>query len=396
MRIGVIGAGIVGLATAREILRRYQNFSLIIFDKESGPGRHQSTHNSGVLHAGVYYRPGSLKARLSVEGIRRMTAFCREKQIAHEICGKIIVATNNQELGRLHELKDRGIQNGLMGLRWLKTDELHEFEPHAAGIAGLHVPEEGIVDYGAVCRCLLDDIQASGGTFINNAKVIKIVRLQNEWRLSTTAGSYVMDYLVNCAGLFCDMVAELAGVPRDMKIVPFRGEYHQLIPKAQNLVRNLIYPVPDPAFPFLGVHFTRLIHGGIEAGPNAVLALAREGYSKSAISLQDMMDTLLFPGLWRFLLRYPSMCWEEIIRSFNKKLFAKALQKLIPEITENDLAPGGTGVRAQAMLSNGTLVQDFCLVQKSHAMHVLNAPSPAATASLAIADHVVNQIALAV
>ncbi len=394
MRIGVIGAGIVGLATAREILRRHQEFSLTIFDKESGPGQHQSTHNSGVLHAGVYYKPGSLKAQLSVKGIRRMTSFCREKQIAHEVCGKIIVATNEAEVQRLRELKERGIRNGLTGLRWLNAGELHELEPHAAGLAGLHVPEEGIVDYKAVCCCLLEDVCSAGGKFMNRAKVLGMTRRGNEWRVSTTAGIHAMDYIVNCAGLFCDLIAELAGVPREMKIVPFRGEYYQLTPKAQNLVRNLIYPVPDPSFPFLGVHFTRLIHGGVEAGPNAVLAFAREGYSKSTISLRDMMDSLLFPGLWKFLLRYPSMCWEEMIRSFNKQLFAQALRKLVPEISENDLVPGSAGVRAQAMLGNGTLVQDFWLVQRPGAMHVLNAPSPAATASLAIAEYVVNRMTL--
>ncbi len=391
MKIGIIGAGIIGLATARAILQRYWKMQVILFDKEGGPGQHQSSRNSGVLHAGVYYKPGSLKAELAVMGIRRMTAFCLEKQIPHEICGKVIVATNAAEVSRLRNLKDNGTQNGLAGLRWLSSKELKELEPHAAGLAGLHVPEEGIVDYKSVCDHLLKEILIAGGKFINHARVIGMSYLRNEWRISTTAGIHSANYIINCAGLFCDIVAELAGIPRRVKIIPFRGEYYQLTAEGQRLIRNLIYPVPDPNFPFLGVHFTRLIHGGIEAGPNAVLAFAREGYHKTTISLKDMVDALTFPGLWKFLQRYPGLCWKETAQSFSKKIFARTLQQLVPELKVQHLIPGGSGVRAQAMLSDGTLVQDFWLVQKQAAIHLLNAPSPAATASLAIADHILNR-----
>ena len=390
----VVGGGIVGLAVAREVLRRKPGVMVRVLEKEDGPGRHQSSHNSGVLHCGLYYKPGSLKARLAVRGIGLMTDFCREHGVAHEICGKVVVATSEQEVGRLHELESRGIENGLKGLEWLDGSALREVEPHAAGRAALRVPQEGIVDYRGVCEALVRDIERLGGVFQANARVAAIHDNLGGWVLETSGGEFSSRYLVNCAGLFSDRIAKLAGLENRVRIIPFRGEYFQLVPEAQGLVRNLIYPVPDPAFPFLGVHFTRLIHGGIEAGPNAVLALAREGYKKSTIHPREAAEILSFPGVWNFLRRYPSMVWDEGLRSLSKKLFAESLQKLVPEIREEHLAPGGAGVRAQAMSPDGTLLQDFHLIQKPRSLHVINAPSPAATASLAIAEEVVDRISL--
>jgi L-2-hydroxyglutarate oxidase len=390
----VIGGGIVGLAVARELLLKKPGASVCVLEKENAPGRHQSTHNSGVLHCGLYYRPGSLKARLAVCGIRLMTDFCREHSVAHEICGKVVVATTEAEVERLRDLEIRGQQNGLEGLQWLDAAQLREIEPHAAGLAALRVPQEGIVDYQAVCDALVREIERLGGTFQKNARVTAIHDNLGGWVLETPAGEFEARYLINCAGLFSDRIASLAGTKNDIRIVPFRGEYFELAPEARHLVRHLIYPVPDPAFPFLGVHFTRLIHGGIEAGPNAVLALAREGYSKADIHLRETAEILAFPGLWNFLRRYPSMVWDEGRRSLSKTLFAQSLQKLVPEIRPEHLAPGGSGVRAQAMSRDGTLLQDFHMVQKPRALHVINAPSPAATASLAIAEEIVGQIGL--
>jgi L-2-hydroxyglutarate oxidase len=390
----VIGGGIVGLATARELLIRQPGASICVLEKESAPGRHQSTHNSGVLHCGLYYKPGSLKARLAVRGIRFMTEFCREHSIAHDICGKVVVATTEAELPRLRDLETRGQQNGLEGLQWLDAAQLREIEPHAAGLAALRVPQEGIVDYQAVCDALVREIERLGGTFQKNARVTAIHDNLGSWVLETPAGEFETRYLINCAGLFSDRIAALAGTKNDIRIVPFRGEYFELTPEARHLVRHLIYPVPDPSFPFLGVHFTRLIHGGIEAGPNAVLALAREGYRKTDIHPREAAEILAFPGLWNFLRRYPSMAWDEGRRSLSRPLFAQALQKLIPEIRAEHLAPGGSGVRAQAMTRDGTLLQDFHMVQKPRALHVINAPSPAATASLAIAEEIVGRIAM--
>lgn len=389
----VIGGGIVGLATARALSANHPGATIIVLEKEDRPGRHQSTHNSGVLHAGLYYKPGSLKARMAVEGIRQMTAYCSEKGIAHEICGKVVVATTEEEVVRLRTLLDRGQANGLQGLAWMTAGQLREREPHAAGLAAVLVPEEGIVDYDAVCMALLADLTAAGVQFQPRARVEHLKTTSDGWVIETSSGAYEAGYLVNCAGLFCDRIAQLAGVPREVRIVPFRGEYYQLAPEARHLVRHLIYPVPDPTFPFLGVHFTRLVHGGIEAGPNAVLAAAREGYKKTDFHAAELMDALSFPGLWNFVKHHPRMCWEEIVRSFSRRLFADSLRKLVPEIAEKHLAPGGAGVRAQAMLKDGTLVQDFWLKSQHRALHVLNAPSPAATASLAIGEELARQIA---
>jgi L-2-hydroxyglutarate oxidase len=388
----IIGGGIVGLAVARELSRRDPGRSIVLLEKEEEVGRHQSTHNSGVLHAGLYYQPGSLKARLAVSGVRMMTEFCRHHGVAHEICGKVVVATSADELPSLERLWDRGQRNGLRGLRRLNSDELREIEPHAAGVAAVQVPEEGIVDYAGVCAALRRELEAAGVDVRTGAKVISIRATADGWAVGTEAGEWEADFLINCAGLFSDRVAELAGIARTVRIVPFRGEYFLLRPEAQRLVRHLIYPVPDARFPFLGVHFTRMIGGGVEAGPNAVLALAREGYSWSDVSPRDLADALTFPGLWRFMVRYPALCSHEIVRSLSRALAVKSLQRLVPEVTAADLTPGGAGVRAQAMHVDGTLIQDFWLEQRPRALHVLNAPSPAATASLAIARELVDRL----
>ena len=391
-RIIVIGGGIVGLATAFKLGRRLPAAQITLLEKEAAVGQHQSGNNSGVLHAGLYYKPGSNKSRLAVAGIQEMVAFCREHEIPHEICGKLVVAVDEAEVARLRALHERGQQNGLQGLRWLNRDQMLEIEPHAGGIAALHVPQEGIVDYPKVCEVLQQKISAQGGRVVTGAKVARLQPQSNGWLVHSAAGDFEADFLVNCAGLHCDRVGELAGEKREVRIVPFRGEYYRIKRERQHLVRNLIYPVPDPQFPFLGVHFTRLIHGGIEAGPNAVLAFAREGYRKTDFNAADLFDALTFPGLWRFLGKHKRMSWEEIKRSFSKKLFCESLQRLVPEICADDLEPGGAGVRAQAMSPDGTLVQDFCFQQSRRALHVLNAPSPAATASLAIGEQIAGMI----
>jgi len=389
LRIVVIGGGIVGLATAFRLGQKFADAQITVLEKESTVGRHQSSHNSGVLHAGTYYKPGSTKARLAVRGIRQMVDFCRRNNIAHEICGKLIVATNDSEVPALHSLFDRGQQNGLRDLRILSPEQMKEIEPHVRGVAAIHVPEEGIVDYPAVCAALSQQIR---GTVCTSARVLRLQQRSTSWVVETTAGAFECDLLINCAGLHCDRVAELAGLPREVRIVPFRGEYYNLKPERQFLVRNLVYPVPDATFPFLGVHFTRMIHGGIEAGPNAVLAFAREGYRKRDINVPDLFDALAFSGFWAFVRKYPRMCFDELRRSFSKQLFCKALQKMVPEITVDDIEPGGAGVRAQALDASGQLIQDFRILRRANSVHVLNAPSPAATASLAIAEEIVESL----
>lgn len=388
----IVGGGLVGLATAYRLLERLPSARVVLLEKESAVGAHQSTHNSGVLHAGLYYAPGSAKAKLAVTGIRQMTKFCRDEDIPHEICGKLVVAVTAEELPRLDELIRRGIANGLQGVRKIDAVEMRKIEPHVNGLAAAHVPEEGIVDYRQVCDRLALRIQERGGCIATGAKVTRLERNAGGWVATTSTAEFNAGFLVNCAGLHCDRIAELAGEQRNVRIVPFRGEYYHLKPEAQHLVKNLVYPVPNPQFPFLGVHFTRMIQGGVEAGPNAVLAFAREGYRLTKVNGHDMVDALLFPGLWRFLRKYPAMACSELIQSLSKERFCNALQRLVPDIRAVDLVPGGAGVRAQAMKPSGGLVDDFHLVVRPDALHVLNAPSPAATASLAIGGHIVDQL----
>lgn len=375
------------MATALHLRRLAPDAALTLAEKEPRLGAHQSTHNSGVLHAGLYYKPGSLKARLAVSGIRLMTEFCREHGVRHEICGKVVVACDEAETGRLKNLFERGRQNGLRDLRWLSVAELREIEPHAAGVAAVRVPEEGIVDYQGVCDALGRELGRLGAGVKLGARVSGLGPEGSGWRVRTTAGDWPADFVVNCGGLHSDRVAALGGAKPSTRIIPFRGEYYQLKPSARRLVNHLIYPTPDPSFPFLGVHFTRLIDGGIEAGPNAVLAFAREGYTKGKVNPFDLADALSFPGLWRFLGRHRSMAWHEMRRSLSRRLFGDALRRLVPELQDSDLEPGGAGVRAQAMRPDGVLEQDFAFAEGRAALHVLNAPSPAATASLAIGDY---------
>ena len=325
-----------------------------------------------------------------------MVEFCRMHSIPHDVCGKVVVATRPEEVPRLHSLLERGYQNGLQGLRLLRPEELKEMEPHAAGLAAIAVPEEGITDYSRVCETLACLVAEHGGKITTGARVTSLRRDGPAWRIGHSAGETAADFLVTCAGLYSDRVAALSGRKRAIRIVPFRGEYYLLRPERQHLVRNLIYPVPDPRFPFLGVHFTRRIGGGIEAGPNAVLAFSRVGYSKGVVNPGDVLDALLYPGLWRFLGKYGRVCWDELRRSFSRRLFCESLQKLVPEIREEDLEAGGSGVRAQALAPDGTLIDDFHFVEEAGALHVVNAPSPAATASLAIGQEIAHRVAQAV
>jgi (S)-2-hydroxyglutarate dehydrogenase len=389
----IAGGGIVGLATAYRLAERFPQLRVTVLEKEEGVGRHQTGHNSGVLHCGLYYKPGSIKARLAVTGIRQMVAFCQENGVPHEICGKLVVAADESEMPRLDELERRGRANGLEGMRRLGPGEMREVEPHVGGVAALHVPQEGIVDYEAVCNAMVKRLAERGVRVETGARITELRRQGSTWTAVTPRGGFEGDFLINCTGLQCDRVAELAGVKREVRILPFRGEYYHIRPERQSLVRNLIYPVPDPRFPFLGVHFTRLIHGGIEAGPNAVLAFAREGYRKTDINLGELADALSYPGLWRFLRRYPSMAWYELRRSFSRELFCASLRRLVPGIEPGDLSTGGSGVRAQALTPTGEALQDFHFIVRPGALHVLNAPSPAATASLAIGEEIVAMAA---
>jgi (S)-2-hydroxyglutarate dehydrogenase len=387
----VVGGGLVGLATAWRLLQRGCLDGVTVLEKDARVACHQSTHNSGVLHAGLFYKPGSEKAVLSVSGLRQMVEFCQEYGIAHEICGKLVVATNDRERQQLDVLWERGTKNGLRGLKRLGSpEEIREIEPHAAGVAAIHVPEEGIVDYRAVADALAAEVKKLGGRIVVGARVTGMRSEPNGWRLATTAGDFPASFVVTCGGLHSDRLVRLSGLWPAARIVPFRGEYFHLRPAAAKLVRNLVYPVPDPAFPFLGVHFTRMIHGGVEAGPNAVLAWAREGYARRSVNLHDAFGSLAFPGLWRFLARHPRMCAYELWRSWSRSEFCRSLQRLVPAVQANDLVPGGAGVRAQAMRPDGRLVEDFEFVRGERILHVVNAPSPAATASLAIGEKITD------
>ncbi len=379
----VIGGGILGCATALTLLRE-EPLRLTLLEKEWELAAHQTGHNSGVIHAGLYYKPGSLKARMCSEGRLLLERFCEEKHIPFERCGKLVVATRAEELPRLEELERRGRANGLTGLTRVDARELRRYEPYVAGIAGLHVAETGIVDYRRVTEAYAEESRRRGASIVTGAKVLRVRPDGAYLVVETTRGEYRTRCLVNCAGLASDRIARLAGVDPGVKIVPFRGEYYELVPERRNLVKNLIYPVPDPAFPFLGVHFTRRTTGGVEAGPNAVLALKREGYEKTSFSMRDALEIATFSGVWRLVAKHHKTGFGELWRSLSKRAFTRALQGLLPELRESDLVPAGAGVRAQAMLPTGTLVDDFHIVEAPKMVHVVNAPSPAATASLAI------------
>jgi (S)-2-hydroxyglutarate dehydrogenase len=383
----VIGAGLVGLATAWQLQRLRPGLPVRVLEKEPAVGRHQSGHNSGVLHAGLYYRPGSYKARLAVEGIREMKRFCERHAVRHEECGKLVVAVSEDEVPVLRELQERGTANGLKGLALLGPAAMSEIEPHVHGVAALRVPEEGIVDFPAVCRRLSEAVVARGGDVVLNAGVRGFRRSGSGWIVETTAGEVRTPYVVACAGLHADRIARLAGQECRVRIIPFRGQYYTLRADRRHLVRHLIYPVPDRRFPFLGVHFTRRIDGSIEAGPNAVLALGREAYRPGRVSPADALETLAFMGLWRFVGRYPAVTLAELWRSVSTDAFARALARLVQDVTARDLEPGGAGVRAQAVNRDGTLVDDFAFAESAGMLSVVNAPSPAATASLAIGRH---------
>jgi L-2-hydroxyglutarate oxidase LhgO len=387
----IVGAGIVGLATAMELVRRRPDLSLVVVEKEDRVAAHQTGNNSGVIHAGLYYKPGSLKAQMAVGGAQEMIDFCEEHAIPYDLCGKVVVAVTPEELPRLAEIYRRGTANGVPGLRRISQEEIKEHEPHSAGIAGLWSPNTGIVDYSVVTQTYARIVQEGGGEIRLNTKVLDIQERPGELTVETDLGDIQARTLINCAGLQSDLVARMTGDIHGLRIVPFRGEYYELTPESQHLVRGLIYPVPDPRFPFLGVHFTKKIDGSVEAGPNAVLTFAREGYEKTDFDLRHVLSLATFPGMWRLAAEYWQMGLGEMYRSWNKAAFVKALQKLMPEIKDEDLRPGGAGIRAQAMDPQGKLLDDFYFIESENAIHVLNAPSPAATASIPIGRSIVDK-----
>jgi len=389
----IIGGGVVGLGVALEISRRFPRRRLLVLEKEDRVAAHQSGHNSGVIHSGIYYKPGSLKARLCVTGAAAMVEFCREHSIPHQVCGKVIVATTEEELPRLEELRKRGEANGLMGLRMIGPEELRQIEPSAAGLRALVVPSTGITDYAVVCEKYAELISANGGMVKTGTGAVGIRRSSNEIVVETPRGAFSTKALINCAGLYSDRISRLAGDDPGVMIMPFRGEYYDIIPERASLVKALIYPVPDPRFPFLGVHFTRRITGRVDAGPNAVLALAREGYRHTNINLLDLAGSLGYGGFWRMARKNWRSGLGEWHRSLSKAAFVRALQRLLPAIGEKDLVPGGSGVRAQALKPDGALVDDFQFVPSGKVLHVLNVPSPAATASLMIGKAIVDTAA---
>lgn len=383
----IIGGGIVGMATAM-ILKEKGTHSITVIEAENEIAAHQTGHNSGVIHSGLYYKPGSLKAKNCVVGRERLYRFCEENNIEHEHCGKVVIATDESEISTLMMLEERGTANELKGIKRLRGDEIKEYEPHAAGIAGLFVPETGIVNYTPVTNKYAELFRNKGGKIITSCRFLSLEQKTDQLILQTTKGDLECRLLVNCGGLYSDRIAKKCGVEPGLRIVPFRGEYYKLKKEKEYLVNNLIYPVPDPRFPFLGVHFTRMIKGGVEAGPNAVLAFKREGYSRNDISLKDLSQMIMFPGFWKMAAKYYKMGFAEFYRSFSKNAFVRSLQKLIPEITEDCIEPGGSGVRAQALERDGKLTDDFRIVESRRMIHVLNAPSPAATASLGIGDKI--------
>jgi L-2-hydroxyglutarate oxidase len=391
----IIGGGIVGLATALQVHARRPSLRLLLLEKEPGAARHQTGHNSGVLHSGIYYKPGSLKAANCVRGYTQMLRFCSEHGISHKICGKIIVAVDDQEVPRLNMLKERGEANGLTGVRTLSREEMREREPHVNGVRGLFVPQTGIVDFVEVSETMARLLIASGVELRYSENVIGINNEANGTTVVTSGAENRCRIVVGCSGLHSDRVALFSRKDLDVRIIPFRGEYYFVKPERSHLVNHLIYPVPDPSFPFLGVHFTRTVHGDVEAGPNAVFAFAREGYSYSDVNVKDMIDSFFWPGFRHVAKKYWKTGLGEYYRSLNKSAFVRALQKLVPDISEDDLVEGISGVRAQACDSAGNLLDDFYFIEQEHAIHVCNAPSPAATSSLSIGDIIADKVCTA-
>jgi (S)-2-hydroxyglutarate dehydrogenase len=389
--IAVVGGGIVGLATVRALKRHFPDWKIIVLEKEAVWGYHQTGHNSGVIHSGIYYKPGSLKAKLTRAGNQEMVAFCEDHDIPFEICGKLIVATEPEELPLMENLLERGQANGLT-LKKVSRDEIREIEPHVRGLAGIHVPATGIVDYKAVCSSLAEDAKNQGTEMRLSTEVLAIQETESAVVLETRHESISAKYMINCGGLHSDRIAQMTIQNSNLRIVPFRGEYYEIKRDRRHLVKNLIYPVPNPLFPFLGVHFTRMVNGSVEAGPNAVLSLKREGYHKTDISLRDFTDVIGYKGFWRLASKYWRYGSKEMIRSFIKVSFVRSLQRLIPEIESKDLVPAPAGVRAQALRPDGSLVDDFYFLTGKRALHVCNAPSPAATASLQIGQLVVEKL----
>jgi L-2-hydroxyglutarate oxidase LhgO len=393
--VAIIGAGIVGLATAYGLARRHPSLNIVVLEKESDVAKHQTGHNSGVIHSGIYYKPGSFKARLCVEGVRKLEAFCDTHGVPYQRIGKVIVAVREDEIPHLNNLYERGVANGVPGVRKINAEELHEIEPHAAGLCAIHSPNTGIVDYKQVAHRMRDELQQRG-VAVNTSSDVMAIRTSDKsnspLRIRLKNGDEAhARYLINCAGLHSDVIARMMGLNPDVRIVPFRGEYYFVKPDRHNLVCGLIYPVPDPAFPFLGVHFTRTIHGEVEAGPNAVFAFAREGYSLRRINASDLARALAFPGFAKIARKWWRTGAFEMYRSLSKPVFVKSLQTLVPEITGDDIIRGGAGVRAQAVSVDGQLVDDFRFIETPQSLHVLNAPSPAATASLAIGEYIVER-----
>ena len=399
----VIGGGIVGLATAMETVEKYPRVRLLLLEKEDRLATHQTGHNSGVIHSGIYYKPGSVKAQTCVSGREALLKFCDQHGIPYDLCGKMIVATNEEEIPRLQELLRRGTANGVQGLEMIGPERLKESEPHANGVRALYAPTTGIIDFTKVAQVYAARVQSMGGEILTSREVKNVVQGDGGLIMETPSGEFRSRYLINCAGLFSDYLARMmarykspkVAAREELQIVPFRGEYYKIIPEKQFLVRGLIYPVPDPKFPFLGVHFTRTIHGDVEAGPNAVLALAREGYRKTDINIRHLWKTLSYKGFWSLAGKHWKTGLGEIHRSISKQAFVKALQRLVPDIRSDDLIAGGAGVRAQAVSPTGALIDDFVITQTGNAIHVLNAPSPGATASLAIGKRIVEMAAKA-
>jgi (S)-2-hydroxyglutarate dehydrogenase len=387
----IIGGGIVGLATAMAVGNKHPKASILVLEKEQALAQHQSGRNSGVIHSGIYYQPGSLKARFAREGNRSMVEFCREHGIKHEVCGKMIVATKASELPLLDNLFQRGLDHGLTVAR-LAPEQVHEIEPHVRCLAGVKVPSTGIVNYRKVSAKYVELIRLQGGTVQTGTRVDRLREVNGIQVIETSHGEVEAGFIINCAGLFSDRVARFDGLDPGAKIVPFRGEYYELVPERRYLVKSLIYPVPNPCFPFLGVHFTRMIDDSVHAGPNAVLAFKREGYRRTDINCADLFETLTFPGFWKLARKHYRDGMMEMARSVSKRIFIKGLQQIIPEVTEDDLVPTDSGVRAQALMADGKLADDFLVMRRKNSIHVCNAPSPAATASLEIGRFIANQV----